>query len=135
MTHNDGGAAMPKILTIDDEVEFANTIKNYFTPRGYAVFSASTGEAGLEVAKREMPDVVLVDLKMPGIDGDEVLKRLKEIHPAAKPIMITAFQDDEGKTKSRIMNIGVYAYFEKPIASMKKLEETIKQALKGDAGR
>ena len=120
---------MPKILTIDDEVEFTNTIEGYFAPRGYTVFSASTGEAGLEIAKRELPDIVLIDLKMPGIDGDEVLKRLKEIHPGAKPIMLTAFQDDEGKTKRRILDIGVYAYFEKPIASMKKLEETIKEAM------
>ncbi len=123
------GTWMPKILTIDDEIEFTNTIKNYFAPRGYIVFSASNGEAGLEIAKRELPDVVLLDLKMPGIDGDEVLRRLKDIHPAAKSIMITAFQDDNEKTKTRIMDIGVYAYFEKPIASMRKLEETIKKAI------
>ena len=125
---------MPKILTIDDEVEFTNTIRDYFSPRGYTVFTALSGEDGLDIARRELPDVVLLDLKMPGIDGDEVLKRIKQMHPSVKPIMITAFQDDDGKTKNHIMSIGVYAYFEKPISSMRKLEETIKAALGSGKG-
>ena len=125
---------MTKLLTIDDELEFTNLIRSYFTPRGFEVLVANHGDDGVAMAQRERPEVCLIDLKMPGLHGDEVLKRIKEMHPSVKPIMITAFQDDDGKTKNHIMSIGVCAYFEKPIASMRKLEETIKEALSLSSG-
>lgn len=118
----------PKILTIDDEVDFVEMVKNYFSLRGYDVFTALRGITGLKIIEEEKPDVVLIDLKMPGIDGDQVLKQMKKTHPQGKAIMITAFKD-EGETEKKFMNIGVFAYFEKPISSMKKLEEVIKKAV------
>lgn len=118
-----------KILTIDDEVGFTGMITEYFSARGYQVFVASRGVKGIEIIQNEKPDIVLIDLKMPGIDGDQVVSQLKSIHPEAKPIIITAFID-EGKTKKRLEEAGVYAYFEKPLSSLKDLEDTIEQALK-----
>ncbi len=76
----------------------------------------------LDKVKKEKPDIIFIDLKLPGIDGDEILKRIQKIHPKGKAIMITAFKD-EGQTKKRLLEAGVYAYFEKPIASFKELEE------------
>ena len=64
---------------------------------------------------------------MPGIDGDEAIGLLKKIRPDAKVIFITAY-DDGGKTKARLLKMGAYAYFDKPISSLKKLEETILKA-------
>jgi len=119
----------PKILTIDDEAAFVEMIKNYFGLRGYNVFTALRGVVGLDIIEKEKPDVVLIDLKMPGIDGDHVMKHIKKVHPKAKAIMITAFRD-EGQTEKRMRSMGVFAYFEKPITSMKELEDTIKSALK-----
>ncbi len=116
-----------KILTIDDEPDFGALIKNYFSIRGYEVFTAVRGVAGLEILKKEKPGVVFLDLKLPGIDGEEILGQLKNIYPEAKAIIITAFKD-EGQTKKRLMEAGAYAYFEKPITSFKKLEDVVKKA-------
>jgi two-component system response regulator (stage 0 sporulation protein F) len=120
---------MPKILAIDDEVGFTQMITNYFKPRGFEIFTATRGQTGLEIAKKELPDIILIDLKMPGLDGDEVIEELKQISPRTKTIMITAFQDD-GKTKARVLQNGAYAYFEKPVSSLRELESTIRKALK-----
>lgn len=122
----------PKILTIDDEAGFLEMIKGYFSLRGYEVFTALRGASGLSIIERERPEVVLIDLKMPGIDGDQVFRQMQKIHPAGKAIMITAFKDEEGETEKRFMDMGVFAYFEKPIASMKELENTIKKAVGGE---
>jgi len=118
-----------KLLTIDDEVGFTSMIQEYFGERGYDVFVASRGVKGLELISSEKPDIVLIDLKMPGIDGDQVVAQLKKIHPPAKAIIITAFID-EGRTKRRLEELGVYAYIEKPLSSLKDLEATIEKALK-----
>lgn len=118
---------MPKILTIDDEQGFTQMITSYFKPRGFEVFTANRGVTGLEIARREKPEIILIDLKMPGIDGDEIIKELKQINPLGKTIMISAFQD-EGKTREQVLKNGAFAYFEKPIASLKELEETIRKA-------
>lgn len=118
-----------KILTIDDEVDFTAIIKNYFSLRGYDVFTAIRGVTGIEIIQKEKPDVIFIDLKLPGLDGDQILSQIKKIHPAAKTIMITAFKD-EGQTRKRLLNAGVYAFFEKPISSFKELEETVSNAIK-----
>ena len=119
-----------KILTIDDEPDFVALIKNYFSIRGYDVFTALRGVTGLEIVERERPDVIFIDLKLPGLDGDAILSEIRNIHPDAKTIMITAFKDD-GETKKRVLHAGIYAYFEKPIASFKELEEVVKKAANG----
>jgi len=121
--------AKAKILTIDDEIEFTGMISEYFSARGYEVHVASRGVKGIELIKSEKPDVVLIDLKMPGIDGDQIVGQLKKLHPKAKSIIITAFID-EGKTKKRLEEAGVYAYFEKPISSLRNLENTIEKAVR-----
>jgi len=118
-----------KILTIEDETEFTDMIVEYFGQRGYEVLVASRGVKGIEMVEEENPDVVLIDLKMPGIDGDQVITKLKTVNPKIKCIVITAFTDD-GRTKKRLERIGAYAYFEKPLSSLKDLEEAVKNALK-----
>jgi len=116
-----------KIVAIDDEVEFIDMIKSYFEPRGYDITVAIRGTKGIEIVKEKKPDVVLIDLKMPGIDGDEVLSLLKSMDPAPKVIFVTAY-DDGGKTKARLLKMGAYAYFDKPVASLRELEETVNKA-------
>ena len=118
-----------KILTIDDEPDFVAIIKNYFSLRGYDVFTAVRGVTGLEIVQKEKPDVVFIDLKLPGIDGAQILTEIKKIHPEAKTIMLTAYRDD-GETRQKFMDAGVYAFFEKPVNSFKELEEAVKKAVK-----
>jgi len=119
----------PKILAIHDEVGVVEIVKNYFEPRGYHIDVAIRGVRGMEVAIEKNPDVILLDLKMPGIDGDEFLQLLKAKKRSSRVIFVTAY-DDGGKTKARLLNSGAYAYFDKPISSLKALEETIMKAYK-----
>ena len=120
----------PRRVAIDDEAEFIDVLQSYFLPRGYDIEVAIRGAKGIEIVKEKKPDVVLMDLKMPGIDGDEVLKLLRSMQPSPKVIFVTAY-DDGGKTKARLLKLGAYAYFDKPIASLKNLEETINKAANG----
>ena len=118
----------PKLLAIDDEVEFTNLIQSYFGPRGYEVLVANAGDTGLQLAKTSKPDVCLIDLKMPGIHGDEVMKEILLMYPKTKCIMVTA-SEGEGKTRQYLTEIGAYACFDKPLTSLRDLEDTIKKAL------
>ena len=120
---------MPKLLAIDDEVEFTNLIRNYFVPRGYEVFVAHKGDEALMLATKERPDVYLIDLKMPGMHGDEVLKKILTNEPKAKCIMITA-SEGEDKVRSRLLAIGAYTCFDKPLTSLRDLEQKIQEALR-----
>lgn len=117
----------PTIVAVDDEVEFIGMLQDYFVPRGYDIEVAVRGAKGIEIIKEKKPKVVLMDLKMPGIDGDEVLKLLKSLDPSPKVIFITAY-DDGGKTKARLLKMGAFACLDKPISSLKDLEETINKA-------
>ena len=117
----------PRIVAIDDEPEFIDMLESYFGLRGYEISASVRGARGVEMVKEKNPDVVLMDLKMPGIDGDEVLKLLKSMDPSPKVIFITAY-DDGGKTKARLLKMGAYACLDKPISSLRDLEETVNKA-------
>lgn len=119
---------MPIMITIDDEVEFTNLIEGYFGARGFKVYVANAGDFGLKLAKEKKPDICLIDLKMPGIHGDEVLKEILATYPGTKCIMITA-SEGQGKTRERLIKLGAYCCFDKPISSLKDLEAKVKEAL------
>ena len=119
---------MQILLTIDDEVEFTNLIESYFGARGFRVLVANGGEKGLVIAKETKPDICLIDLKMPGIHGDEVMKEILKIYPGTKCIMITA-SEGEGKTRAHLIEMGAYTCFDKPLTSLRDLEDKIKEAL------
>jgi CheY-like chemotaxis protein len=120
--------AAPKLVAIDDEMEFTKTIDQFFGSRGYEVHVALTGTSGLELVNYHDPQVVLVDLKLPGMDGDEILQRIRQEHPRTKVIVITAYNDG-GKTRDRLLNLGAFAHFDKPLSSLRDLSDTIKRAL------
>ena len=117
----------PRIVAIDDEPEFIDMLESYFGLRGYEINVAVRGAKGIELVKEKAPDIVLMDLKMPWIDGDEVLKLLKSMEPSPKVIFITAY-DDGGKTKARLLKMGAFACLDKPIGSLKDLEAMINKA-------
>ena len=120
--------AQPKLVAIDDEVEFAKTLDQFFSSRGYEVHVALTGTSGLELVDYHEPDVVLVDLKLPGMDGDELLARVRQRHPKTKVIVITAYNDG-GKTRDRLLAMGAFAHFDKPVSSLRDLANIVKRAL------
>lgn len=117
-----------KLVAIDDEMEFTKAIDQFFSARGYEVHVALTGTSGLELVEYHHPDVVLVDLKLPGIDGDEILQRIRRTQPNTKVIVITAYNDG-GKTRDRLLSLGAFAHFDKPLSSLRDLAETIKRAV------
>lgn len=118
----------PRIVAIDDEAEFTKTIRDYLSARGYDVDIAFNGITGLELVDEKNPDVVLVDLKLPGLDGDQLLTRIRENHPDTKVIVITAYNDG-GKTRDRLLSKGAFAHFDKPLSSLRDLVSTITRAL------
>ncbi|MBK6912446.1 MAG: sigma-54-dependent Fis family transcriptional regulator [Ignavibacteriales bacterium] len=115
-----------KILVIDDDQSIRKTLSSYLKKLNYEVYSAENGIQGIEIAKSELPDLVITDIKMPEADGFEVLKRVKEIDSHIHVIMITAFDDMHSTVKA--MQQGAYDYIEKP-REIDKLKITINRAL------
>jgi CheY-like chemotaxis protein len=118
----------PRIVAIDDEAEFVDVLRDYFEMRGYDISIALHGSKGMELVMAKKPDIVFMDLKMAGIDGDEVLATLTTIAPPPKVIFISAYNDG-GKTKARLLKMGAYAYFDKPLSSLRDLEEVVNKAV------
>ncbi len=119
---------MTKLLTIDDEIEFTSLIKGYFSLRGFEVYVANKGDEGLRLFIKERPQVCLIDLKMPGMHGDDVLREIMLIDPSTKCIMITA-SEGQGKTRKMLKEQGAFSCFDKPITSLVNLEQEIREAL------
>jgi two-component system response regulator AtoC len=114
------------ILIIDDEVLTLNNLKRALTKEGYEVIVADTGETGIELFKRSRPNIVLVDLMLPGIDGIEVLKQIKRIETTTVVIMITAYEIIEKAIEA--MKLGAYDYLLKPF-KINELKSNISRAL------
>lgn len=103
-----------KVLMIDDEHDIIHFFKKTFVNfKHIELFTADRAQPGIEIAKKENPKVILLDLRMPGMNGEEALIELKELLPETKFIVMTGWED--GDTRGRIERIGVDAYYNKPI--------------------
>jgi len=118
---------MPSILVIDDDASIAETLDLYLTEEGYQVRTALTGTDGLNKYVQEPSDVVILDIRLPDVDGFSVLEDLKEENENVKVIMITAFHDME--TTINAMKSGAFDYIHKPV-NVDELDLAIKKALK-----
>ena len=107
------GKCIAKILVVDDEREVQEIVEEFLTGRGYEVSVASNGEEALRAIEQEKPDVVLLDIVMPGMSGIETMKRIKELNEKTGVIVITAVRDD--KVGRGLMELGAYDYITKPI--------------------
>lgn len=103
-----------RILIIDDEKSIRFSLKVSLEKLGFETLSADTGEKGLELFRTYSPKIIIIDIKLPGIDGIEVLKRLKKIDPECIAIMITYLSEVRLAVKS--MKMGAYDYFTKPFS-------------------
>jgi CheY-like chemotaxis protein len=90
-----------KVLLVDDEPDFAQTVAFRLRSKGYNVQYAPSGEAGLELIKKEKPDIVFLDLKMPVMDGVETLKKIREFDKDLPVVMISAFVNDQKFQEAR----------------------------------
>ncbi len=102
-----------KILLIDDDPGIRNVMAISLEEAGYCVFTASDGETGISVCEREQPPIVITDIRMPGMDGLEVLKRVKALAPDTEVIVVTAF--DESEYAVRALQLDASDFVMKPI--------------------
>jgi DNA-binding NtrC family response regulator len=101
------------ILIVDDETMFAIAIGDYFGRQGYAVNVKFSGEEALQFFEREAADIVVLDFRLPRMDGLEVLRKLKEKGRELEVIMLTAHGTAEGAAEA--MQLGAFEYLNKPI--------------------
>lgn len=104
---------MSKVLVIDDEVSIQESLEMFLREKGLSVYTAGTGEDGLEAWGRHKPHVIILDIRLPDVSGLDVLQRITGMDPDAKVIMITAYHDME--TTIEAMRQGAYDYIHKPL--------------------
>ncbi len=116
---------MSKILVIDDEESIRRLLSIALTHKGHEVTTAEDGEKGIEAFKETKPSIVFTDLKMPGMDGLEVLKQIRQIEPDARVIVITGHGDMRSAIKA--LQLEASDFINKPVTD-EALEVAIKRA-------
>ena len=114
-----------KLLIVDDEVKFLNSIAQRLEMRGFEVTKASDGQEAILKAHSEKFDVALLDLKMPGLDGKQVLEILKKEHKYLEVIILTGHGSFE--SAAECTKLGAFGYLPKPY-ELEKLLEVLKSA-------
>lgn len=123
---------MGKILVIDDEKPTLGMFRLFLGAYGYTVLTAENGDEGIKVFEKEKPSIVLTDIKMPGMDGLEVLQRIKQIDPLTEVIVITGHGDMDLTLKA--LDLNASDFINKPIQkqaldnALRRAEERIKWA-------
>lgn len=119
--------ALPHVLVVDDNHDNANIIRDYLQARGYPITVAYGGEEALEIYERERPSIVLLDVMMPGRDGWEVCREIKqnsETGHTVRVIMVTALHDWTNKRQA--IQTGADDFVEKPF-ELSKLAATVER--------
>jgi signal transduction histidine kinase len=124
-------APRPHVLLVDDEVDFLESLSQRLTLRGLAVLTATSGPRALELVNAEKIDVVVLDVRMPGMDGIECLRRIKESHPQIEVVMLTGHADLESSLEG--MRFGFFDYLTKPVR-LEHLIEKIQEAFERSRG-
>jgi len=114
-----------KVLLVDDEREFVQTLSERLMMRDMGSAVVYDGESALNLVQEDEPEVMILDLKMPGIDGIEVLRRVKSDHPNIQVIILTGHGSE--KDRQICMELGAFAYLHKPV-DIDVLSETLKAA-------
>lgn len=117
-----------RILIADDEVEFASTLVTRLELRNFQARMVNSGEEALAAIEADTPDILLLDLKMPDLDGLEVLARLRVKYPLLKVIILTGHGSFEAGREG--MELGAFDYIMKPV-DLNRLIEIVKSACDG----
>jgi two-component system response regulator CpxR len=102
-----------KVLIVDDEEEFASALAERLQIRQYDASAVFTADEAISVIHNDPPDVVLLDLRMPGMDGLRALKTIKDIHPRIEVIIVTGLATEENRAEA--LRSGAFNYVTKPI--------------------
>jgi CheY-like chemotaxis protein len=119
-------AARRRALIVDDEPMLAEILSEHLAERGYATQTASDGGEAIRIAADNPPDVVLLDIMMPGVDGVTVLKRILALDRSLPVVMVTGNGDEE--LARRTLQLGAFDYVTKPI-SFERLDEVLSTAV------
>jgi DNA-binding response OmpR family regulator len=101
-----------RILIVDDEEPVLGVLSEYFTTQGYTVATAAGGAEAVEAVRRQRPDLILLDVQMPGMDGLEVLRQVRTLDASLPVVMVTANEDLA--VARRTLELGAFDYVEKP---------------------
>jgi CheY-like chemotaxis protein len=104
----------PRVLVVDDNRDAAASLATLLGAAGYAVETSFDGDDALEIAKRFSPDACIVDIKMPGMDGYELGRRLRELSRAQPPLLVTVTAYCDGEHLDRAVDAGFDLHFTKP---------------------
>lgn len=121
-----------KILIVEDEALVRESVRDWLVDDGYNVECVETGEKALERIEKEDFGVLVLDLRLPGVDGLQIFEQAKKLKPETKGIMITAYPSIETRDKAR--RLGFLDYLPKPF-KIEDLEKTIKAALQEVVGK
>ncbi len=114
-----------KLLLVDDEVDFLKSLSERLSLRDFDVTTATDGEQAIKAAKKGQFDVAILDLRMPGMEGTEVLKVLKDKHKWIEVIMLTGYGSVDSAVEAT--KLGAFGYLEKPY-DFEKLVDVLKDA-------
>jgi two-component system, response regulator, stage 0 sporulation protein F len=106
------GVMKEKILIVDDQFGIRILLNEVFQKEGYQTFQAANGIQALDILKKHDPDLVLLDMKIPGMDGIEILKRMKVIDPDIRVIIMTAYGELDMIQEAK--DLGALTHFAKP---------------------
>ncbi|MFT4415360.1 response regulator [Fredinandcohnia humi] len=101
-----------KILIVDDQYGIRILLNEVFQKEGYKTFQAANGVQAIDIVQKHSPDLVLLDMKIPGMDGIEILKRLKKIDPGIRVIIMTAYGELDMIQEAK--DLGAITHFAKP---------------------
>jgi DNA-binding response OmpR family regulator len=111
---------MIKFLVVDDEPDVVDQVKELFEIRNYTVITATSGTKALELIKKENPNIIILDIRMPDISGMDVLKEVRKSYPKIRVIMLTGVEDDV--TKNMALGLGASGYLTKPYSYSELLD-------------
>ena len=111
---------MIKFLIVDDEPDVVDSVSELFTLRNYNVITATSGTQALEMVKKENPNIIILDIRMPDLSGMDVLKEVRKTNPKTRVIMLTGVEDDA--TKNMAIGLGASGYLTKPYSYSELLD-------------
>ena len=120
---------MAKLLIVDDEADVREFAANFFRKRKVEVVTAADGQKAVALAQKEKPRLILLDIKMPDMDGIATLEEIRKIDNAVKVIMVTGRDPQEEGSFKRCQELGAIDYIHKPL-KLEELERVVLRALR-----
>ncbi|MBU0548719.1 MAG: response regulator [Candidatus Omnitrophica bacterium] len=120
---------MSKLLIVDDESDVREFAANFFKKRKFEVITSANGKQALDLFDTEKPDLILLDINMEGIDGIEILTRIREKNKKVLVIMVTGRKPEENESFNKCKELRVSGYIHKPL-ELDELEKVVLTLLK-----